>query len=256
MRKSLLATALLLFCGAVNAQDFDINTRSDSDANANSNSESRAGASSDNLNVVAPNQNTHTNLSTSTSTNLGVGITQTFEASVIPTETTQNFKTNTSVPLAAAVSFSSDYCGGTASGGASAAGISIGMAKPMMDGNCQALRRAEKFGTAAANAYNAGLKTMAGKLIVMQVWEICMAGNDSVQSLTAEACKRLVLVEDSDMPHNQPAHEQLPSEAPVSQPRSAAAGVSDPPTAAHAQKARITGSNGVSAELEEQKKIK
>lgn len=249
MRKTLLAAALMIVAGAANAQNVlgSLNN-AESNAGAVSGSESSAAANSGG-NTIKPNQQVGVSNSTT--------FQQTFEASQIPTETKTKLETNTAVPLAAAVSFSSDYCGGTASGGASAAGISIGLAKPLMDGNCQALRRAEKFGTAAANAYNAGIKDMAAKLVAMQVWEICMAGNDAKVSFTAEACSKLGLLEAGDMPHAQPAHEQLPSapqpasEPQPRQPRGEAAQPSeDSKTVAGAHTVRIRGSNGVEKEYE------
>ena len=256
MHKILAAAVLLALSATAAAQTVDntVNTNSTSGAVANSSSESAAGASSDNLNVVNPNQS------------VGVGFTQTFEASNIPRTTTQKVKTNAAVPLAAAVSFSSDYCGGTVSAGASGFGLSIGASGPKMDGNCQALRRAEKFGTAAANAYNAGLTDWAGKLIAMQVWEICMAGNDAVESRTAEACEGLALLGGDRLPgtpqaavmqYQEPSPPQ-PAPAPQQyQPRQPRGEVAEPVdnTVAAAHRARITGSNGTSAELEEAKKI-
>lgn len=251
MRKTILAAALLIAAGAANAQNVGVITDSNAQSEANSASHSGAAANSGG-NTIKPNQQVGVSSSTT--------FQQTFEAAQIPTKTTTKVETNAAVPLAAAVSFSSDYCGGTASGGASAAGISIGMAKPLMDGNCQALRRAEKFGTAAANAYNAGMKDTAARLVNMQVWEICMAGNDATVSHTAEACKRLALIGDGDMPHEQPAHVEQPMQpsppqpAQEYQPRQPRGEVSDPSEAskktAAAHTVRIRGSNGVEREFE------
>lgn len=101
-------------------------------------------------------------------------------------------KTNTPVGLAASSSFSSDYCGGTVSGGASVAplGISLGGAGPKYDKSCQALRRAEKFGMAAANAQNMGHPDLAGQLMTMMIWSICTSdsGGPGMQYPTASAC--------------------------------------------------------------------
>lgn len=255
MRKSILAASLMLAFGAANAQNVGVVSGSESNAGANSASESSAAANSGG-NTIKPNQQVGVSSSTT--------FQQTFEAAQIPTETKTKFETNTAVPLAAAVSFSSDYCGGTASGGASAAGISIGLAKPMMDGNCQAMRRSEKFGTAAANAYNAGMKDTAAKLVNMQIWEICMAGNDAAVSHTAEACQRLGLIGDGDMPHAQPAHVEQPMvpASPASeptpkqdyQPRQPRGEVTPASEAskkvAGAHTVRIRGSNGVEKEFE------
>lgn len=101
-------------------------------------------------------------------------------------------RTNTAVPLAASSSFSSDYCGGTMSGGVSAApiGISIGGSSPKFDKSCQALRRAEKFGMAAANAHNLGQADLANRLMTMMIWSICTADSSgpSEHQPTAQAC--------------------------------------------------------------------
>jgi hypothetical protein len=106
--------------------------------------------------------------------------------------------TNNAVPLAASSSFSSDYCGGTASGGASAAplGISIGGAGPVFDKSCQSLRRAEKFGMAAANAANMGQADLAGRLMSMMIWSICTADSAGAKAdrSTAMACSNIGLL--------------------------------------------------------------
>jgi len=255
MRKSILAAALLLSMGAAGAVEVDntVNTNSSSGAISGSNSESAAGASSDNLNVVNPNQ--------STELAVGVGLSQTFEASQIPTTTTQKIKTNAAVPLAAAVSFSSDYCGGTVSAGASGFGLSLGASGPKMDGNCQSLRRAEKFGTAAANAYNAGLTDMASRLIVMQVWEICMAETNAKQDKeprTQGACEQLGLL-GMDVPVAQPKSapsEPQPQSAPQEyQPRTPRGEVTQPSEDSKKMAATtIRGSNGQTLELDEEGK--
>jgi hypothetical protein len=252
MRKTILAASLMLAFGAANAQNVGVISGSESESNANSSSHSGAAANSGG-NEIKPNQ--QVGISTSTQFN------QTFEAANIPTTTTQKWKGNNSVPLAAAVSFSSDYCGGTASGGLSGFGLSAGLSAPKMDGNCQALRRAEKFGTAAANAYNAGMKDIAAKLIAVQVWEICMAGNDAKVSYTAEACQKMGLLDAGNMPHEAAAHEQLPAQPAQTptppqeyQPRQPRGEVSDPSEASKkvtgAHTVRIRGSNGVEKEYE------
>jgi hypothetical protein len=100
--------------------------------------------------------------------------------------------TNNAVPLAASSSFSSDYCGGTVSGGASAApiGISIGASAPKFDKSCQSLRRAEKFGMAAANWNNLGYTDRAVAMMRMMEWSICTADSGGVNAdkSTAAAC--------------------------------------------------------------------
>lgn len=111
---------------------------------------------------------------------------------------TQKLYTNAPVPLAASSSFSSDYCGGTASGGASAApiGISFGGSGPVFDKSCQSLRRAEKFGMAAANASNMGQPELAGRLMSMMIWSICTSdtGGPKADKTTAVACDKLGLL--------------------------------------------------------------
>jgi len=222
---AIVATLIIMFgIPAAQAQEIDLDSTAISGANADSASVSGAEANS---NQTAEQGNVQATMLN-------------FEASTIPTRTTQKFKTNAAVPLAASVSFSSDYCGGTASGGASGFGLSLGLSAPKMDGNCQALRRAEKFGVAAANAYSAGLTDMASKLIVMQTWEICNAGNDAVTSLTSEACQQVGLVGDGSLQHEDGAHNRLPHPAPPIQTR--------PPEPA--PKATIRGSDGREVEME------
>jgi hypothetical protein len=105
---------------------------------------------------------------------------------------TTEIRTNPGVPLAASSSFSSDYCGGTISGGGSFAplGISLGGAAPKFDKSCQALRRAEKFGMAAANAQNMGQPALAQQLMTMMIWSICTSdsGGPEDRHPTAQAC--------------------------------------------------------------------
>jgi hypothetical protein len=258
MYKILAAAVLLALSATASAVEVNntVNTNSTSGAIAESESESHAGASSDNLNVVNPNQ--------STELSVGLGLSQTFEAADIPRTTTQKVKTNAAVPLAAAVSFSSDYCGGTVSAGASGFGLSIGGSGPKMDGNCQSLRRAEKFGTAAANAYNAGLHDMASRLIVMQVWEICMAETNAKQDhepRTQGACERLGLLNgDVPQPKSEPAEPQPQQyQAPQEyQPRQPRGEVTEPSEDSRKLAATtIRGSNGQSVNLDEEgKKVK
>lgn len=209
---TMLAVALAL-AGNANAQAI-VGVGSNSESTANSSSQSSSGAVSDQQQGQSQGLQNSNSASTSAQQGNQQATSLTFEASVIPTDTTVRWKGNTTVALAAGVSFSSDYCGGTASAGASAAGVSIGGAKPIMDGNCQAMRRAEKFGVAAANAHNMGFAPLAANLLAMQVWEICQAGNDAKVSSTAEACVKLGLVGPGSMPHDPPAHGTLPADPP------------------------------------------
>lgn len=212
--KSIIALAIALaLAGNANAQAI-VGVGSNSESNANSSSQSSSGAISDQQQGQSQGmQSSNANTTTAQQGNQQA-TSLVFEASVIPTDTTTRWKGNTTVALAAGVSFSSDYCGGTASAGASAAGVSIGGAKPIMDGNCQAMRRAEKFGVAAANAHNMGFAPLAANLLAMQVWEICQAGNDAKVSSTAEACVKLGLVGPGSMPHDPPSHSTLPADPP------------------------------------------
>lgn len=120
----------------------------------------------------------------------GVTVNQTWNAAA-PLKRTY-VGTNNAIPLAASSSFSSDYCGGTVSGGASAApiGISIGASGVKFDKSCQSLRRAEKFGMAAANWSNMGFKSRAVAMMRMMEWSICTAdsGGPKADKATAEAC--------------------------------------------------------------------
>jgi hypothetical protein len=107
-------------------------------------------------------------------------------------------RTNNAVPLTSSSSFSSDYCGGTVSGGVSAApiGISLGASGTRFDKSCQSLRRAEKFGMAAVNAQNMGQPELSGRLMSMMIWSICTSdtdGTDRAQD-TATACDKLLLL--------------------------------------------------------------
>ena len=198
---------------------------SDSSASANSGSISGANSQSNPTNVNAPvnNQGNLTSTSNSQSgatsgsesasssdsrqnqsmgsmgqlsTNQqGVSVSNTFNST---NRKNSYLYTNNAIPLAASSSFSSDYCGGTASGGASAAplGISIGGAKPVFDKSCQSLRRAEKFGMAAANASNMGQVELAGRLMSMMIWSICTADSAGAKAdkSTAIACDRIGLL--------------------------------------------------------------
>jgi hypothetical protein len=111
---------------------------------------------------------------------------------------TTEIRTNNAVPLTSSSSFSSDYCGGSVSGGVSAAplGISVGGAGTKFDKSCQSLRRAEKFGMAAVNAQNMGQPDLAGRLMSMMIWSICTSDTNGteVTQQTAQACDRLLLL--------------------------------------------------------------
>jgi hypothetical protein len=209
MHKSLLALALLSLAGIANAQDAapdvsiptpvpagvenNVNTNSNSESNASSSSQSAAGAYSEGSNQgQSQSQGQYAAQGNAQSTTL------VFEGTKIPKETNTTVRTNTAVPLAAAVSFSSDYCGGIVSGGASGFGLSLGASAPKMDGNCQSLRRAEKFGVAAVTARNLGSIDASEKLMAMMVWELCTSESNARRGenppSTQRACEALALV--------------------------------------------------------------
>jgi hypothetical protein len=118
--------------------------------------------------------------------------------------------TNTAVPLAASSSFSSDYCGGTVSGGASVApiGVSIGASAPKMDKSCQYLRMAEKAGIVSANWHNLGEENMAIAENTLATWAVCMAapreGKHSNDNIAAQACMALGLMGSAGSPPSPP----------------------------------------------------
>jgi hypothetical protein len=201
-------------------------SRSDSASGAVSGSASDSRSASDQTQGQAldnRNSNTATNSSTvgqQASNQQGVSVATTFN--------TTNHKrsyvsTNTAVPLAASSSFSSDYCGGTVSGGASAApiGISIGGSGPVFDKSCQSLRRAEKFGMAAANYQNMQQPEEAMKLMSLMVWSICTSDSSGPKAdkATANACAQILQMGGPVSPANDnysvPAAPPMPAPAPV-----------------------------------------
>jgi hypothetical protein len=104
--------------------------------------------------------------------------------------------TNNAIPLVASSSFSSDYCGGTVSGGVSTApiGLSIGASAPKMDWSCQALRRAEKFGMIAANWHNLGYDERARKDMLLMEWAVCTSDSKGpkMDRPTEQACEQVL----------------------------------------------------------------
>jgi hypothetical protein len=173
-------------------------------AASNSNSASHSNSASDAQSAAQQAQSAN---------NAGNAQAITFNSPASPTRTSVDFKTNNSVPLVAGVSFSSDYCGGTASGGASAAGISVGASKPIMDRNCQAIRRAQTFGMLSANAKNLGNVEQANRLMAMSIYEICESGLGDKETITANACLSLGLVVLGDLPGPRPLNSPTPQEA-------------------------------------------
>lgn len=233
-RSYLSTCSLILFVAAAFPANAQTSLESGSNSTANSGSQSQAASQSNPTNVNAP-VNNQGNLTSTSESNAGAvsgsssgsasdqtqgqaqgqeannsqgqsqnqgqmatnqqGVSLTFNST---TPRTQRHYTNAPVPLAASSSFSSDYCGGTASGGASAAplGISIGGAGPVFDKSCQSLRRAEKFGMAAANAANLGQPELAGRLMSMMIWSICTSDSagPKADKSTAQACDTMGLL--------------------------------------------------------------
>lgn len=205
--KFFVLVAALAFSSAATAQ-----TIAGSESTSVSQSESSSGAMSNNANNVniissAPELQRHESTSASTE-NINVS-------------GTQHLKTNAPVFLAAAVSMSSDYCGGTATGGASFAGVTLGGGAPVFDPNCQGLRRAEKLGMAAVSAYNMGMRSLAAKLEYLAVWQICVS-DPTLQ----EACYHQGVITDNGMVNVSQAEPVLPANGDT--PRSNAIQVQQP----------------------------
>ena len=246
MHKSLLALVLLSLTGIAAAQDVtpdvsipltpavenNVNTNANSNAEADSASVSSAGAFSDQGQSQSQGQSATQGNQQATSL--------TFQGTQIPRETNTTVRTNTAVPLAAAVSFSSDYCGGTVAAGASGFGISLGASGPKMDGNCQSLRRAERFGVAAVTARNLGSIEASEKLMAMMVWELCTSESNARRGenppSSQHACEALGLV------GAEPIRSEFAA-ASVQQSQRSEQSVQYPPEAI------ITGSDGKSAKV-------
>jgi len=188
---------------------------------------------------AATNNTAQTNMQGQQATNeQGVTVNQTWNTR---NRRETEVRTNNAVPLASSSSFSSDYCGGSVSGGGSSAplGISLGMAVPKFDKSCQSLRRAEKFGMAAVNAINMGQPELGGRLMSMMIWTICTSdsGGPEARRSTADACDKLQLLGAISHASSQPA----PAAAP--EPRMARNGKVTPEAAS-----RALASNEVSKE--------
>jgi hypothetical protein len=106
--------------------------------------------------------------------------------------TKEEVRTNAAIPLTASSSFSSDFCGSTTSGGASAAplGVSIGFSTSKYDQTCRSLRVAEKAGMLAVSANNMGFKDLSARLTALATWSVCTANGVD----TENACKTLALL--------------------------------------------------------------
>jgi hypothetical protein len=206
MKTLLLAAAALLAAPAFAQTATNTSTTSSNSAStANSGSQSGAISLSDQTQGQTQGQMlTATQGQAATQAN---GQSITFNTPAQPKKVTVENQANQNVPLAAAVSFSSDFCGGTASGGVSTSlGFSVGGSKVVMDRNCQSLRRAEKFSIIAATAHNMGYKEWGAKLLSMSIWEMCQSEMNAGRSLgeaipsTANACHKLGLYGDQPFP--------------------------------------------------------
>lgn len=189
-------------------------SHSASNSDANSASNSFSGADSD----QQQGQSSSNSNQLGASNQQGVSVSNTFNST---NHKRSYVGTNAAVPLAASSSFSSDYCGGTASGGASIApiGVSIGGAAPTFDKSCQYLRVAEKSGMLGANYYNMQQPEMAGRAMSMMAWAVCMAGpqadnrkRGSDENVTMQACLALGLLGSGASPTSPPP---LPAPAPA-----------------------------------------
>ena len=178
-------------------------SRSESSSGAVSGSESNSGAVSDQGQAQYQGQ--------SASNQQGVSVSNTFNST---NHKRSYVGTNTAVPLAAAVSFSSDYCLGTASGGASIApiGVSIGGSGPVADDTCRYLRLAQTGGMMAANWHNMGEYDMRNRMMAFATWSTCMAGPQSDRhrknghdNAVFNACMRLGLLGSDGTPVSPPS---------------------------------------------------
>jgi hypothetical protein len=146
--------------------------------------------------TLTPTQTNQQGQTASQGNSQGVAVSNTFNSA--PDRKTHEVRTNNAVPLVSSSSFSSDYCGGSMSAGASGApiGISLGFSKPIMDKSCQALRRSEKFGMAAVNALNMNQPELAGRLMSMMIWSICTSDSmgPAAGRSTSDACDKLALL--------------------------------------------------------------
>ena len=197
-------------------------SNSSSGAISGSNSESISGSNSDQQQGQSMGQDQGQSqnqgqsqdqaLDSSQANQQGVTVNQTWNTK---NRKTTEIRTNNAVPLTSSSSFSSDYCGGSVSGGVSAAplGISVGGAGTKFDKSCQSLRRAEKFGMAAVNAANMGQLELSGKLMSMMIWSICTSDSSGpdVEKSTADACNQLLLLGSVQNRVAQPAPGETPN---------------------------------------------
>jgi hypothetical protein len=211
MKKALLfaATAVvLLHFSPAQAQTQTLDNSAQANSNANSGSYSASGASSDQSQGQSQGQNQGQSQGQNQAQNL-----QSSQALQSSQGNAQNITFNSkspdklevmanqNVPLAASVSFSSDYCSGTASGGVSTSlGFSLGGAKPVEDNNCQALRRAEKYSIISVTAKNMGYHDWAGKLMSMSIFELCRATRSDTPKGSGDPCVTVGLLGMSETP--------------------------------------------------------
>lgn len=198
-------------------------SRSDSNSDANSASSSFSGAKSDQAQSLDNRSTTSTNQSQTqgqTASNMqGTSVSNTFNSTPLKR---QYIGTNTAVPLAASSSFSSDYCGGTISGGASVApiGVSLGASGVKYDDSCRYLRIADKAGIVAANWHNMGQEEMAYKVETFGTWAMCMAGpraKNASENAAMQACLALGLMGTGSVPSTPPTYTPPPAPQPPQQ---------------------------------------
>lgn len=193
------------------------NSRSASESNSDSSSASFSGAKSDQSQSSDNRINTATSQTQgqSASNMQGTVVSNTFNSTPLKR---QYIGTNTAVPLAASSSFSSDYCGGTVSGGASVApiGVSLGASGVKYDDSCRYLRIADKAGIVAANWHNMGQEEMAYKVETFGTWAMCMAGpraKNASENAAMQACLALGLMGTGSVPSTPPQASVAPEQA-------------------------------------------
>ena len=181
-------------------------SNSDSVSGAISGSESHSGSISDQSQGQSQGQTSYQTQGQNATNSQGVSTNLTFNS----TNRKHSYVgTNTPVMLAASSSFSSDYCGGTVSGGASVApiGVSIGGAGTKFDNSCRYLRLAEKAGMLGANYHNMQQPEAAMKAMSLMSWAVCMAGpqqDKQLENVTMQACIALGLLGSSASPPSPP----------------------------------------------------
>ena len=214
----------------------DASSASNSGAVSGSASDSRSlsdqtqGQSSNNSNAASNSNTVGQQVGQSASNSQGVSVQNNFNSSQ-RRFTKEEVRTNAAVPLTASSSFSSDFCGSTQSGGASASpiGISLGIAGTKYDQTCRSLRVAEKAGMLAVSANNMGFKDLSSRLTALATWNVCMANGPDLKA----ACEKLALFgtpEGGPLPSREEALKAITSETARQQQEAA----QQPPASEHA----------------------